>query len=65
LPVLRELGGDAFTYGNPDDQADMRRAALEALDSRERVLKEQPRMTEIGRLEQCGLRLKSLLEKLC
>jgi glycosyltransferase involved in cell wall biosynthesis len=64
LPVLRELGGDAFAYGNPDDEADMRRAVLEALGARERVLQEQDRMTDIGRMDRCGLRLKALLEKL-
>ena len=64
LPVLRELGGGAFVYGNPGDEADMRRAVLEALGSRERVLKEQARMTDLGGMDRCGQRLKALLEKL-
>jgi len=63
LPVLRELGGDAFVYGNPDDETDMRRAVLEAIESRDRVRAAQPRMMEIGSMDRCGLRMKALLQK--
>lgn len=64
LPVLREVGGEAYTYADPADAGAMRRAIAEALE-REIILKEEHlRLAEIARIEQYGARTMRLFEKM-
>jgi glycosyltransferase involved in cell wall biosynthesis len=64
LPVLREFGKDAFTYGNPEDTDSMRNCVVEALQSRGRVEKEHSRISRIGKMEEAGKKLLKVLEEI-
>jgi len=64
LAVLREFGGNALTYGDPNNTLNMRRTVLDALESNDRVISEHNRISEIANMYKCGERLFSLLESI-
>jgi len=64
LPVLKEFGQGAFSYGDPDNPGDMRRAILESLKSQERVIKEHDRISRIARIDEWGKRVAKTLERI-
>lgn len=63
LPVLREFGQDAFVYGDPADDEDMRRAAIEALNHGSTLRKDYDRLAEIARMEDYGRRVRDSFER--
>jgi glycosyltransferase involved in cell wall biosynthesis len=64
LPVLREFGGEAFTYGDPTSETSMRDAVLKAIESGPSVRAEHDRIRRIADIREYGSRLVRQLEGL-
>jgi len=64
LPVLREFGGEAFTYGDPNSEISMRNAVLKAIDSGPAVRAEHERISRIADIREYGARLVRQLKSL-
>lgn len=64
LPVLREIGLDAYAYADPTQPEEMRRAIAQALEMGEAVKADHERFAQIARLEDYGMRSMRMLEKM-
>lgn len=64
LPVLREFGGNSLTYGDPLCPRSMQSAVLAALDEKDKLLADHHRISAIARMDACGIRLKTILNRL-
>ena len=64
LPVLKEFGKKAFTYGDPNDIKDMRRAVIKALTSQNRLRKEHRRISKIAKMQEYGKRQVKIFKSL-
>lgn len=64
LPVLREVGRDAYAYADPTNAEAMRRAIAEALGKGEAIKADHERFARIARIEDYGARTLQLFEKM-
>ena len=64
LPVLREFGQRAFAYGDPESRDDMHRAVMEALESRDGMIAEHERLSNIAKMDEYGRRIETLFESI-
>lgn len=64
LPVLKEFGQSALTYGRRDDPENMRRAVMTALASDGMDAREYDRICDIAKLDRWGYRVMEIFNRL-